>query len=236
MSSLTLNKDEILPDDFPSSTPSVKWVEAGYQMHEYIWWRILHTLEIQDWFVDTNGTREIWKNWQPRTSNIEWWLSIVNKWEDPLLIFCTTVLIPYLKWIKWTKSQLEKISAFINFIGTNPWFQDKTGEKASMLLWEVFKQQWAVCRHKSLIFKIICDELGIQSWIRWWFVLQNWNYTRHLWNEVNINGEWFIVDNAFQKERWLFKYSDIQHTYHIREWKEFVWMEEIWEWKIDVVI
>ena len=230
MPDLIIDRKQILPDNFPQPKISDIWIEAWYQMHEEIWWKTLGILEIPDWFVDTNGTLSLGKNWQIYVPEVDTWIAVVNKKEDPLLHYCLDTLVPHIRWLESISLQIKKLSAFINFIWINPGFIDSTNEEKPLLLWEVFKKQWAVCRHKSLIFKIICDELWIESWIRGWFVIQDWDYTRHLWNEVYIDWEWFVVDNAYQKEKWAFKYGDVENTYCIRDWKKFTHLVDIWEW------
>jgi len=232
MAGLIINKRSILPDTFPTGITSQEWIEAGYRMHEEIWWQILQTLTIPDGLVDTNGTQTLGKNGQILVPKVSVWTSIISKTQDPLLIYCTETLIPYLKWISDLQWKVQKISDFVNFVWINPGFIDRTFEDNPLLLWEVFQKKWAVCRHKTLIFKIICDDLCIESWMRGWFILQNWEYIRHLWNEVCIDGDWYVVDNAFQKNIWIFKYQDSNHEYYIRDWKKFISLREIWEWKI----
>lgn len=231
MAELIVNKGEILPDTFPEGIASQEWIEAGYKMHKEIWWKVLQTLEIPDGFVDTSGTQTLGKNWQALVPQVSSWISIIDKTQDPLLVYCTDILIPYLEWIHDLKWKIQKISDFINFIWTNPGFRDRTSEEDPLLLWEVFKKQWAVCRHKSLMLKIVCDDMWIESWIRWWFIFQSWEYIRHLWNEVRIEGEWYVIDNAFQKQLWIFKYKNSNHDYYIREWRSFISLQNIWEWK-----
>jgi len=50
-----------------------------------------------------------------------------------------------------------------------------------------------------------------------------------MWNEVYIEWQWYIIDNAHHKEKDSFKYNEVPNTYFIREWKWFRNLEDIWE-------
>lgn len=67
-------------------------------------------------------------------------------------------------------------------------------------LWDIMEEWAAVCRHRSLLVKVLCEELGIEVAIRKWMLqYQDGKFVKHAWNEIKINGEWLVSDVTFVK-------------------------------------
>ena len=68
-----------------------------------------------------------------------------------------------------------------------------------MNLGDIFTSSWAVCRHRSLLFHILWKEIWLDVAMRKWHVKVDWGFGKHAWNEVKIDGKWYVIDTTYIK-------------------------------------
>lgn len=76
----------------------------------------------------------------------------------------------------------------------------KIFQSKEILLGEVFQGQWATCRHKALMFKILAEEAGLNAKMIRGKAFDLAGYGPHVWNEVKFsNGEKLLIDTQNSK-------------------------------------
>ena len=71
----------------------------------------------------------------------------------------------------------------------------KAYQGKEILLGKVFEKEASCCRHKSLLFKILADEIGLKTRMIRGNMLDFGGIGGHAWNEVILsNGKRFIYD------------------------------------------
>lgn len=68
------------------------------------------------------------------------------------------------------------------------------------MLGKIFEYNAVCCRHKGLMFKILCDEIGIKASIVRGNMIDMYGFGGHVWNEVKLsNGKKLLVDTQNKK-------------------------------------
>ena len=71
----------------------------------------------------------------------------------------------------------------------------KMYQNQEVLLGDVFAKGAATCRHKSLMFKILADEVGLNAKLIKGNMGAARDFGPHAWNEIKLsNGKKFVVD------------------------------------------
>ncbi len=69
-----------------------------------------------------------------------------------------------------------------------------------VMLGKIFEYNAVCCRHKALMFKILCDEIGINASIVRGNMIDMYGFGGHAWNEVKLsNGKKILIDTQNRK-------------------------------------
>ncbi len=107
-------------------------------------------------------------------------------------------------------SEKEKVKSIYNLISDISEDAYKSTEKSyelaklakgrEVLLGKIFEHNAVCCRHKSLMFKILCDEVGIKSSIVRGISMDMSGIGGHVWNEVKLSsGKKILIDTQNKK-------------------------------------
>ena len=119
-------------------------------------------------------------------------------------------IINYIKKNTQGLSEKEKVRSIYNIIleisedtykSTNK--SDKFAKLArgrEVMLGKIFEHNAVCCRHKGLMFKILCDEIGINSSIVRGNMIDMYGFGGHVWNEVKLSsGKKLLIDTQNKK-------------------------------------
>lgn len=113
--------------------------------------------------------------------------------------------IDYVKQNTANMSEKKKLKFIYNVVHDISGNAEKAVEKSELmgnasagkelLLGKIFEHGAAVCRHKSLMFKILAEEVGIKTRVLRGNAMDLGGFGRHVWNEVKLqDGSKFLVD------------------------------------------
>ena len=76
----------------------------------------------------------------------------------------------------------------------------KLAKGREVMLGKIFEQNAVCCRHKGLMFKILCDEIGIKASLVRGNMIDMYGFGGHTWNEVKLsNGKKILIDTQNRK-------------------------------------
>jgi len=105
------------------------------------------------------------------------------------------------------KEKVKRIYNIISEISEDTYKSTKKSDKLAelakgreVMLGKIFEHNAVCCRHKGLMFKILCDEIGIKASLVRGNMIDMFGFGGHVWNEVKLsNGKKLLIDTQNHK-------------------------------------
>ncbi|MGS2765126.1 transglutaminase domain-containing protein [Sinomicrobium sp. M5D2P9] len=148
------------------------------------------------------------------------------------------------------KTDLEKVRALFVWITDNITYDFELYESEELksefytsegnVIDKTLERKKAICSGYSLLFKKLCDDIGIECKVingyskQWLDSFVSKNVTDHAWNAFKINGEWFLIDatwasknenNPTRDDFWFMTNPESFIYSHYPEYKEWTLLE-----------